>query len=118
MATMEVLKPSRAGRTLRANRDSAGTALTWTADTDHDYPNTGREMLRIEKGTGAATMTIASNANDPFDGTPLDDVEIAIAASSDELYGPYNSDKHNDDNGLTAIQFDDVTGVMVSVVRI
>ena len=87
-------------------------------DQDHEYPNTGREMLRIEKGVGAATMTIASNADDPFDGTALEDVEIAIGASSDELYGPFSADKHNDADGLTAIQFTDVVGLMVSVIRL
>ena len=52
-------------------------------------------------------MTIASNADDPFDGTALEDVEITIGASSDELYGPFSADKHNDADGLTAIQFTD-----------
>lgn len=117
MATMEVQRPTRSGTALRANQLAAGTALTWAADTDNEYPNTGREMLRIQKGTGVATMTIASHASDPFDGTDLDDVEIAIGANSDEIYGPYSDDKHNDADGLTAIQFTDVSGLMVTVIR-
>ena len=118
MATLAVNRPTRGGGTVTNNVDDGGNAVSWASNAEHDYPNTGREVLYITKGTGAAMMTIESNADDPFDGTALANSVITIAENTTEVYGPYSPDKHNDADGLTQISFSDDGGLQVTVLRI
>ena len=65
-------------------------------------------------------MTIEVNAPDQY-GVELPDREVAIAANSEKLYGPYSPEGHNErsgtDEGFTSIEFSNVTGVEVTVIR-
>ena len=120
MARLEVQKPSVDGTTLRNNRDEAGVAHAPVAATADKYPNSGKEFLQITKGTGAAVMTLASQAHDPY-GDVRDPKTVDIDASSTKLYGPFDAGEHNersgDDKDYTSIAFDDVVGLEVTVLR-
>ena len=120
MGRLQVLKPDVDGTTLADNVAEDGTAVTWTANTDEKYPNSGGEWLLITKGAGAAVMNLASRARDPY-GDLRDAKEVAIDASTTKLYGPYDAGEHNErsgaDRGYTSIAFDDVVGLEVTVLR-
>jgi len=123
MARMHVVTPAGAGTDLTDHdnlQEDGTTALVWVNNTAHKYKNTGRELLRIVKGTGGATMTVTTHAPDQF-GLALPDRTIAIAASSDEVYAPLSRGAHNErsgaDEGYTSIAFSNVNGLMVTVIR-
>ena len=120
MARMEILTPTRDGKDLRANREDDGTALAWVANQVHKYQNTGIEMLRIVKGAGQATLTMATNAPDQY-GLELPDRELTIAANSDEVYLPFSPEAHNERDGTdkdyTNLEFSNITGLEVTVIR-
>ena len=120
MARLEVQKPSVDGTTERSNFDEAGAAHAPVADTADKYPNSGKEFLRITKGTGAAVMTLASQAHDPY-GDARAAKTVDIDASSTKYYGPYDPGEHNERSGAdkdyTSIAFDDVVGLEVTVIR-
>ena len=120
MARMQILSPSGGGTTLAANREEDGSALAWVANMAHEFQNTGAEMLRIVKGAGQATLTMATNAPDQY-GLELPDREITIAANSDDIYVPFSPEAHNErdgaDKGYTSIEFSQITGLEVTVIR-
>ncbi len=123
MAKMHVVTPASAGTDLADHdnlQEDGATALVWVANQAHKYRNTGRELLRIVKGAGAATMTVTTLAPDQF-GLELPDRTIAIAANSDEVYAPLSRGAHNersgDDKGYASIQFDNIAGLKVTVIR-
>ncbi len=120
MARLEVQKPSVDGTTLRTNRDEAGAAHVPAANTADKYPNSGKEFLQIKKGVGAAVMTLASQARDPY-GTARAPKTVAIAAATTKIYGPFDAGEHNERSGAdkdyTSIAFDDVVGLEVTVIR-
>ena len=120
MARLEVQKPSVDGTTERNNRTEAGAAHTPVADMADKYPNSGKEWLRITKGTGAAVMTVTSQARDPY-GSVRAAKTVTIDASSTKYYGPYDPGEHNEKSGAdkdyTSIAFSEVTGLEVTVLR-
>ncbi len=123
MAKMHVVTPAGAGTDLADHdnlQEDGSTALVWVADTPHKYRNTGVEMLRIEKGAGAATMTVTTHAPDQY-GLPLPDRTIAIAANSDEWYAPLSQGAHNERSGAderyTSIKFSNIAGLKVTIVK-
>ena len=121
MARMEIQTPSADGTTERNNRTEAGSALVWANNGEHKYRNTGVEYLRITKGAAAATMTIQTHAPDVY-GLALPDKEVAIAANSTKMYGPFSPEAHNErpgatDAGYTGIAFDTIVGLEVTVVK-
>ena len=120
MAKMELLTPSQAGTTDRSNRTEAGGTVAWAADSAHKYENTGIEFLRVEKGAGAAIMTLTTYAPDQY-GLELPDRSVTIGANSTEYYGPYSPEAHNERSGndkdYTSIAFSEVTGVKVTVIQ-
>jgi hypothetical protein len=121
MARIEILQSSEDGITERTNRTETGGVLAWVQDDAHKYNNTGKEILRITKGAGAATMTMTTEVPDKF-GLQLPDREVAIAANSTKHYAGYPRAAHNERSGAdehyTSIAFSNVTGLEVAVVRL
>ena len=119
MARLAVVDAEKQGTTLTANTDEAGQTVAWTDNGQHIYKNDGCTILRVQKGTGAADMTVHSTYI--FKGVPVEDEVFSVAANSDTIFGPYNEDVHNirsgNDTGYTAISFSDVTGLQVSVIK-
>ena len=100
MAKIHVVTPASAGTDLDDHdnlQEDGATALVWVANQAHKYKNGGVEMLRIEKGAGAAKMKVATNAPDRY-GLPLPDRTIDIAANSDKTYAPLSPGAHNENN--------------------
>ncbi len=120
MARMQILKPSKGGKALAGNKQEDGSALVWAANMAHKYENTGVELLRIVKGAGAGKMKMKTNAPDQYD-LELPDREVTIPANSDEIYEPFSPEAHNErdgaDKGFTSIEFDNIAGLNVTVIR-
>ena len=121
MARLEVQKPSVDGTTLRTNFDEAGVAHTPVADTADKYPNSGKEFLQITKGVGAAVMTLASQARDPYgDGAGGEDwwpSQPPRRRSTDRSTPGEHNERSGADKDYTSIAFDDVVGLEVTVIR-
>ena len=121
MARIKVQTPATAGTTLAANKQEDDSALVWVANTRHKYRNTGKEILRIVKGAGAATMKAKTHAPNQY-GLPLPDRTIAIPANSDRFYRPLSPGAHNEragaDEGYTGIEFDNIAGLKVDIIAV
>jgi len=122
MAKIQVIKVASGSADFQSNRQEDGsTALVWVANAAHKYENKGTELLRIRKGSGAATLTIQTNAKGRF-GLPLPDRTLTIEANSNKVYPPFSPGAHNerrdqDDEGYTSLKFSDINRLFVTIMR-
>jgi hypothetical protein len=103
--------------TLKPN--SAGIAKTTQAaiiggDT---FLNTGREELTVKNG-GASSITVTIAAQNPCDQGVLHNQVVTVAASGEEIIGPFRVDRYNDINGMVHVTYSAVTSVTVAVTRV
>lgn len=94
-------------------------AVTFTTGddvNDHDFTNTGNEILWVQNdGAGTVLVTVVSVA-DPFGRTG--DVAFTVAATTGRgIAGPFVPTLFNQTNGKVNVLLDDDTGVTLAVIR-
>lgn len=92
-------------------RSSLSTSDTYT------FENDGRTLLVVKKGAGASTATVVTPATTR--GVAIVDPTYTIAASTEfQVLGPFAPDLCNDSSNKVTISFSEITGLVVSVVRL
>lgn len=87
-----------------------------TSDT-YKWLNSGREILSLDKGSNACTVTAVTSAT--VRGVAVADTTYTVAASTeDQLIGPFSPDLYNDADGYCTVSFSEVTGLTATLVRV
>jgi hypothetical protein len=107
MALLTVTTVSRAGAVL------SGVAAT--ATTGDAFPNTGKEFLVVNNGSGAS-IDVALKVRKTVDGQAVADRTVAVAAGAVRIIGPFPLDQYNDANARVTAICSAVTSVTVQAI--
>ncbi len=96
-----------------------GVSPTYAAATagGDAFVNDGKTQLRCKNGgSGSITMTITSQqkCNQGVE----HDLSIVVAASAEEVVGPFDQTRFNDSGGLVQITYSGVTTVTVAALKV
>lgn len=108
MADLTVQKTNKGGLTpVFTSADSLGDS----------FSNSGDAVLYVKNGdTTDKTVTIDSQR--PCDQGFDHDLTVTVSAGSEEMIGPFNSYRFNDDSNKVNVSYDAVTSVTVAVIKL
>lgn len=103
---------------LVANSGITPTTTAPTAAADYIFANDGRTWLEVIKA-GAAACTVTLTTPKTLAGLAVTDQTDTVAATTGtRRIGPFEPSVYNDSNGDVNVQFSEITGLTVSVLRL
>lgn len=97
----------------------AGLAPTFSGASvgGDSFLNSGRTYLHVKNG-GTAAITVTVNSQKPCNYGFDHDAVVSVPAGGEQIIGPFQQDRFNDQNGQVQITYSAVTSVTVAVVEV
>lgn len=101
-----------------ADVTTAGVVPTYASATSggDQFSNDGKTMIHVKASGAPVTVTISSQV--PCNQGVTHNTAVVIASTSEQMIGPFDTNRYSSGTGFTQLTYSQVTGVTIGVFQI
>lgn len=94
-----------------------GTEISFSSASSGDTLLNNGEMIVIVQNNGSSSREITFATTATVEGETVSDKTVTLSADTTGIYGPFDKQNFNNDNGKIDISYSDTTSVNIAAVR-